>query len=191
MVIFLSFFAKETKQMLCVNVCNPYADKKKIYTVNVLNLSLHSWAFSITADSLAQVHKQRQSQNTTVTSRRHAQSGWRCIGRTSIRTERKNQQRASLCDAAPLAVLGAERHPSSQDGAQRSSIQLPNLRAAAAQPLSIGSIGVQSTGGPVLGDRGLNINTMPSRGFDNGFIALPPLGAETFALSPWHPHSAG
>lgn len=106
------------------------------------------------------------------------------MGWTSIRTERKNQQRASLCDAAPLIVLGAERHPSSQDGAQRSSIQLPNLRAAAAQPLSIGSIGVQSTRGPVLGDSGLNMNTMPSRGFDNGFIALlPPRCRDLYSLS--------
>lgn len=34
---------KERENMLCVNVCNPHADKKNVgYTVNVLNLLLHS-----------------------------------------------------------------------------------------------------------------------------------------------------
>ncbi len=65
MVIFLTHFLhkKQNKCFVWMFVIHMQI-KKNIYTVNVLNLSLHSWAFSITADSLAQVHKQRQSQNT-------------------------------------------------------------------------------------------------------------------------------
>lgn len=105
------------------------------------------------------------------------------MGWASIRTERKNQQWALLCDAAPLAVLGAGQHPSSQDGAQRSRKQLPYLCAAAAQPLSICSIGAQSRRGPVLGDSGLDMNTMSSRGLWQWLHRAPAPSVERTLLS--------
>lgn len=106
------------------------------------------------------------------------------MGWTSIRSERKNQQRASLCDAAPLAVLGAGRHPSSQDGAQQTAA-VPLLQPLNPFPSAV--LGLRAGEAQFWGTVGWTWTQCLAVALTMASSRSRPLGA----LSPWHPHSAG